>query len=75
MTGDESEGLKAMESLLLSVGHYWSGRETADRQVDLFERHFRQDEMLAALKELAEQAKLPAPKQRQGGSNRTATKA
>ena len=75
MTGDESEGLKAMESLLLSVGHYWSGRETADRQGDLFERHFRQDEMLAALKELAGQAKLPAQKQRQGGSNRTATKA
>ena len=75
MTGEEGEPPKVMESLLLSMGHYWSGRDTNDRQVDLLERHFRQDEMLAALKELAEKAGLPAPKQRQGGNNRTATKA
>jgi hypothetical protein len=42
-----------MESLLLSVAHYWSLRETSDRQVELLERHFRQEEMRAAQMELA----------------------
>jgi hypothetical protein len=42
-----------LESLLLSVAHYWSLRETKDRQVELMERHFRQDEMVAAQTELA----------------------
>jgi hypothetical protein len=42
-----------MESLLLSVAHYWSLRETLDRQVELLERHFRQEEMRAAQVELA----------------------
>jgi hypothetical protein len=42
-----------MESLLLSVAHYWSLRETLDRQVELLERHFRQEEMRAAQMELA----------------------
>ena len=75
MTGEQNEEPKVMESLLLSMGHFWSGRETNDRQVDLLERNFRQDEMLAALKELAKKTDLPVPKQRQGGNNRTATKA
>jgi hypothetical protein len=44
---------KVLESLLLSVAHHWSLRETVDRQVELLERHFRQDEMLSAQKELA----------------------
>ena len=67
--------MKAIESLLLSVGHFWSLRETADWQVDLLERHFRQDEMLAALKELAELTGLPKPKKRNPGAARSATKA
>ena len=44
---------QVLESLVLSVAHHWSLRETADRQVELLERHFRQDEMWCALKELA----------------------
>jgi hypothetical protein len=44
---------QVLESLVLSVAHHWSLRETADRQVELLERHFRQDEMFAAQKELA----------------------
>ena len=44
---------KVMESLLLSVAHHWSLRETVDRQVELLELHFRQDEMVSAQKELA----------------------
>jgi hypothetical protein len=44
---------KVLESLLLSVAHHWSLRETGDRQVELLERHFRQDEMISAQKELA----------------------
>ena len=44
---------KVLESLLLSVAHHWSLRETVDRQVELLERHFRQDEMVSAQKELA----------------------
>ena len=75
MPDEENDEPKVMESLLLSMGHYWSGRETNDRQVDLLERNFCQDEMLAALKELAKKTDLPVPKQRQGGNNRTATKA
>ena len=69
----EEQPLKMMESLLLSVSHYWSVRETANRQVELIERHFRQDEMLAALRELCTLVGLPAPKQRQAGASRTAT--
>ena len=74
MTDEEAEP-KVMESLLLSVAHFWSIRETAGRQVDLMERHFRQDEMLAALRQLSDLVGLPAPKQRNPGATRTATKA
>ena len=73
MEENEEQPLNIMESLLLSVSHYWSVRETANRQVELIERHFRQDEMLAALRELATLVGLPAPKQRQAGGSRTAT--
>ena len=52
MAAPESEP-KVLESLLLSVAHHWSLRETGDRQVELLERHFRQDEMISAQKELA----------------------
>jgi hypothetical protein len=44
---------KVLESLVLSVAHHWSLRETVDRQVDLLERYFRQDEMVSAQKKLA----------------------
>ena len=67
-----------LESLLLSVAHYWSRKETADRVVELLERSFRQDEMFGAQKELAEMMKRPTPPKRQGSSGslaRSATKA
>ena len=63
-----------MESLVMSVAHHWARRETVDRQVDLLSRHFCQDEMLAALKDLMVLVKQPPPKQRHP-SARTATKA
>jgi hypothetical protein len=63
-----------LESLLLSVAHYWSRREPPDRVVELLERHFRQDEMLAALRELAELLKRTAPHRRLPTAARTATK-
>ena len=66
---------KVMESLLLSVGHHWSRRETIDQQVELLSRHFRQDEMLSALKDLRELVDLPPPVNRQPSAARTATKA
>ena len=66
---------KVMESLLLSVGHTWSRRETVDQQVELIGRHFSQGEMLANLKELMELVGLPAPVKRQPTAARTATKA
>ena len=64
-----------LECLLLSVAHYWSRKETADRVIDLLERHFRHDEMYAALKELAEMLKKAPPPKRQGSNTRTATRA
>jgi len=54
-----------MESLLLSVAHFWSRKE----------RHFRQDEIISALKELMELLKTPMPKPRQQSVGRTATDA
>ena len=75
MDEEETEPPRPLESLLLSVAHFWALRETANRQVDLLERHFRQDEMLAALRELSELVGLPAPKKRNPGGMRTATKA
>ena len=64
-----------LESLLLSVAHYWSRKETADRVVELLERSFRQDEMLGAQKELAEMMKRPTPPKRQGSSGSLARSA
>ena len=64
-----------MESLLLSVAIYWSRKETADRVVELLERHFRQDEMYAAHKDLMEVMKRNKPSNRQQGAGRTAAKA
>ena len=47
-----------IESLVLSVVHHWHLRETAARQVELIERHFCQDEMLSALRELETVVKI-----------------
>ena len=66
---------KVMESLLLSVGHHWSRRETVNQQIELLERNFSQSEMLANLKELMELVGLPPPVKRQPTAARTATKA
>ena len=73
---EEEQVPSEVESLLLSVAHHWSLRETADRQVELVERHFRQDEMLSSLKRLAEVVGPTCPKvtPRQGGANKTATR-
>ena len=75
MSGEEDEPPKLLESLLLSVSHFWSRRETAIRQVELVERHFRQDEMLASLTELAKLVGMSAPKKRTRGAAKTATRA
>jgi len=64
-----------MESLVMSVAHHWHMRETAARQVELLERHFRQDEMLAALKELEQLVKIAKVQPRRSGTGRTASKA
>ena len=44
---------RVLESLLPSVAHHWSLRQTVYRQVKLLERHFQQDKMVSAQKELA----------------------
>ena len=66
---------KVMESLLLSVGHHWSRRETVEQQVELIGRHFSQSEMLGNQKELIKLVGLPAPRKRHPTAARTATKA
>ena len=68
MTEEEPPPVKIMESLLLSVGHFCSLRETDERQVDLLEGHFRQEEILAAQRELSELAGLPSTKKRNPGA-------
>ena len=72
----EEEEPKVLESLLLSVAHHWSLRETVDRQVELVERHFRQDEMVSSMRKLAAMVGPTCPKvsDRQGGANKTATR-
>ena len=64
-----------MESLVLSVAHHWHLRETAARQVELIERHFRQDEMLGALRELETLVKINKVQKRQGGAGKSASRA
>ena len=64
-----------VESLLLSAAHYWSTRETMERQVELLERHFRQDEMYHALSELKiVKPEMPALVKRQQAVGKTATR-
>ena len=52
-----------LECLLLAVAHHWFLREPVDRQIELLEGFFRQDEMKAALKMLEETIGLPKQKQ------------
>ena len=64
-----------VESLLLSAAHYWSTRETMEQQVELVERHFRQDEMYHALSELKTvKPDMPALVKRQQTVGKTATR-
>ena len=70
--GNENENI--LESLVLSVAHYWSCRETWDRQVELLDRNFRQDEMLHALTDLCRMKMLEKPKKRQQTVGKTATR-
>ena len=69
------KGAPILESLLLSVASYWSMRETKDRQVELIERHFRQEEMLHSLCQLCEMTGELLPVKRQQSKGRSATKA
>ena len=48
--------LPTVECLLLAVAHHWSIREPFDRQVELLERFFDQDQMKTALIKLEEAA-------------------
>ena len=64
-----------MESLVMSVAHHWHLRETAARQAELIERHFRQDEMLAALRELETLVTMTKVQKRQAGAGRSASRA
>ena len=64
-----------IESLVLAVAHHWSLRETAARQVELLERHFRQDEMLAALRELETKVKIAKVVPRRAGVGRSSSRA
>merc|ERR1719319_2072402 len=77
--GEEEETVPppapVMESLVMSVAHHWHLRETAARQVELLERHFRQDEMLAALKKLETLVTVPKVQERRAGTGRSASKA
>ena len=50
-------------------------RETRERQVELLERHFRQEEMLHALVQLCDMVGEQLPVKRQQSQGRTATRA
>ena len=63
-----------VESLLLSVAHHWSRRETLARQFELLERHFSQDQMLSALWKLHELSLIAKPSKRSGGAAKSATR-
>ena len=73
---DDTENIEepiVVESLLLSVAHHWSRRETFGRQTELLERHFTQEQMYSALEELHKLAELPKTGKRKGGAAKTAT--
>ena len=67
--------LPVLECLLLAVAHHWSIRESFDRQVELLERFFNQDQMKAALTKLEEAAGLAKHTNRRTGATKTGTRA
>ena len=74
---DDTENMEepiVVESLLLSVAHHWSRRETLARQFELLERHFSQDQMLSALWKLHELSLTAKPSKRSGGAAKSATR-
>ena len=64
-----------LESILLSVMSFWALRETKERQLELLERHFRQEEMLHALEQLCNVARKLLPLKRQQSQGRSASRA
>ena len=72
---DVLKGPPILESLLWSVVRFWAARETKDMQLELLERHLRQDEMINGLFQLCGMAGEPMPLKRQQSYARTATKA
>ena len=64
-----------VECLLLAVAHHWSIRETVERQTDLMERFFDQEQMKTALSKLEAVTGLERHKNRQNGASKTATRA
>ena len=73
---DDTENMEeptVVESLLLSVAHHWSRRESFGRQVELLERHFSQEQMFFALEKLFDLGDLPKTGKRKGGAAKTAT--
>ena len=75
MAGDTEnmEEPRVVESLLLSIAHHWSRRETLARQFELLERHFSQDQMFSALWKLYELSFIAKPSKRKGSAAKTAT--
>ena len=50
--GTGTQDPPTVECLLLAVAHHWSIRETYERQVELMERFFDQEQMKTALVKL-----------------------
>ena len=71
---DNVEEPRLVESLLLSVAHHWSRRETLARQLELLERHFSQEQIKSAMWKLYNAVGImEKPKNRNGSASRTAT--
>ena len=66
---------KTVKCLLLAVAHHWSLRETVERQTELMQRFFDQEQMRTALSKLEAVTGLEKHKNRQNGANKTATRA
>ena len=72
--GIDPDDRPSIESLILSVTHFWSMRESNGRQVELLERHFTQEQMCVALHDLNTTVGLAEqPKKRQPSREKTAT--
>ena len=52
VTEPDLRGGQILESLLLSIASFWAMKETKERQTELLESHFRQEELLCALQQL-----------------------